>query len=61
MEHVRDLGREADITIRPKAGQLLQFPIPVKRSLNALYGVGLLVPELIIMTGAWIYIRRRSS
>lgn len=53
--------RDADITIRPKAGQLLQFPIPIQKSLNALYGVGLLVPEVLVMIGAWIYLRRRSG
>jgi ABC-type uncharacterized transport system involved in gliding motility auxiliary subunit len=55
------LDREPAITIRPKSGQLLQFPVPIQNSLNALYGIGLLIPELIVMTGAWVWLRRRSS
>ena len=43
------------------AGQLLQFPVPIQRSLNALYGIGLLVPQFLVMTGAWVYLRRRSA
>lgn len=53
--------RDAAITIRPKSGQLLQFPVPIQQSLNALYGVGLLVPELLVMMGAWIWLRRRAG
>jgi hypothetical protein len=53
--------RESEITLRPKAGRLLQFPVPIRRSVNALYGVGLLVPELIVMAGAWVWLRRRSA
>jgi hypothetical protein len=53
--------RESAITLRPKAGRLLQFPVPIQRSLNALYGIGLLVPELLVMAGAWVWLRRRSA
>ena len=53
--------REPEITIRPKSGGLLQFPIPVQSALNALYGIGLLVPELIVLAGAWVTIRRRLA
>ncbi len=53
--------REAEISIRPKSGGLLQFPVPVQTALNALYGVGLLLPELIVMVGAWVWLRRRSA
>ena len=53
--------RESAITLRPKAGPLLQFPVPVQRALNALYGIGLLVPELLVMAGAWVWLRRRSA
>jgi hypothetical protein len=55
------LEREPEITIRPKTGGLLQFAVPVQSALNALYGVGLLVPELIVMVGAWVWLRRRSA
>lgn len=53
--------REPEITIRPKSGALLQFPVPVQSALNALYGIGLLVPQATVMIGAWVYIRRRSA
>ena len=53
--------RESAITLRPKAGRLLQFPVPIQRSLNALYGIGLLVPELLVMAGMWVWLRRRSA
>jgi hypothetical protein len=53
--------QEAAITLRPKTGGLLQFPVPIQTSLNALYGVGLLVPELLVMAGAWVWLRRRSA
>ncbi len=55
------LEREPAITIRPKAGGLLQFPVPVQNALNALYGIGLLVPQAIVMLGTWIWIRRRAA
>ncbi len=55
------LEREPAITLRPKLGHLLQFPVPIQRSLDALYGVGLLVPELLVMAGAWVWIRRRGA
>jgi hypothetical protein len=53
--------REPDITLRPKSGALLQFPIPIQNALNALYGIGLLIPELLVMTGAWVWLRRRAA
>ncbi len=55
------LEREPEITLRPKVGGLLQFPVPVQNALNALYGIGLLVPQLIVMTGAWVWLRRRAA
>ena len=55
------LEREPDITLRPKSGNLLQFPVPIQNALNALYGIGLLVPELLVMTGAWVWLRRRAA
>ncbi len=55
------LEREPEISLRPKSGSLLQFPVPIQNALNALYGVGLLVPELLVITGAWVWLRRRSA
>ena len=55
------LEREPEISIRPKSGGLLQFPIPIQNALNALYGIGLLVPQLIVMTGTWVWLRRRAA
>ncbi|MFP6608439.1 MAG: hypothetical protein VCC19_17850, partial [Myxococcota bacterium] len=55
------LEREPEITLRPKVGGLLQFPVPVQNALSALYGIGLLVPQLIVMTGAWVWLRRRAA
>lgn len=55
------LQREPEISVRPKSGGLLQFPIPIQNALNALYGIGLLVPQLIVMTGTWVWLRRRAA
>jgi len=55
------LEREPEISVRPKSGGLLQFPIPIQNALNALYGIGLLVPQLIVMTGTWVWLRRRAA
>jgi hypothetical protein len=53
------VDREPAITIRPKSGgrQLIQFPVPLQRSMSALYGVGLLIPELLILAGGLIWLR----
>ncbi len=53
--------REAQITLRPKIRDTVQFPMPLENALRTLYGVGLLVPELMLITGAVIWIRRRSG
>lgn len=53
--------READITIRPKATRVIQFPVPIQNSLSALYGVGLVVPELLLLSGGLIWLRRRAA
>lgn len=55
--------REAAITIRPKIGgrQLVQFPVPLETSLRALYGVGLLVPELLLIAGGLVWLRQREA
>jgi hypothetical protein len=55
--------REDLIALHPKSGgrQLIQFPVPLQRSVQALYGVGLLVPELLLMTGGLLWLRSRSA
>jgi hypothetical protein len=53
--------RESRISIRPKAGQLIQFPLPIQNSLRAFYGIGLLVPQLLLMAGGLVWLRRRTA
>lgn len=53
--------REAEITTRPKAGPPLHFPLPIADSLKTLYGVGLLVPELLLVVGGMVWLRRRAA
>jgi len=55
------LREEPKITLRPKAGGLIQFPIPIQNSLKAFYGVGLLVPELLLMGAGIVWLRRRTA
>ncbi len=51
------------ITLRPKSGgrQLIQFPVPIQQSLSALYGIGLLIPQLLLLAGALVWLRNRSD
>jgi len=53
--------REPQITLRPKIRDTVQFPLPVEDSLQMLYGVGLLVPELLLIAGGVVWLRRRSA
>jgi len=53
--------REIDITRRPKVLTPYQTPLPPQSTLQMLYGVGLLVPELLLMAGAVLWLRRRSG
>jgi len=53
---------EPEITQRPKNRPApVQFPIPLSNTLRTLYGVGLLVPELLLITGAIVWLRRRNG
>jgi hypothetical protein len=53
---------EPEITLRPKNRPTpVQFPVPLTNSLRTLYGVGLLVPELLLIAGGIIWLRRRSA
>lgn len=53
--------REPQITLRPKIRDTVQFPLPVEDSLQMLYGVGLLVPEALLIAGGVVWLRRRSA
>ena len=49
------------ITLRPKALPPHQFPLTPQETLRMLYGVGLLVPELLLVAGALAWLRRRAG
>jgi hypothetical protein len=53
--------REPQITLRPKIRSTVQFPLPVQSSLEMLYGVGLLIPEALLIAGGIVWLRRRSA
>ena len=55
------VAREPAITLRPKTGGTLQFPVPLQNSMTAFYGIGLLVPELLLLLGGLIWLKRRSA
>ena len=55
------LERESAITIRPKLRARVQFPLPASDSLQMLYSVGLLMPELLLIAGVCVWSRRRSA
>jgi hypothetical protein len=54
-------ARETEITMRPKAAPPLHFPLPIANSVRTLYGVGMLVPELLLISGGLVWLRRRSA
>lgn len=49
------------ITLRPKSAGLIQFPVPLANSMKAFYGVGLLIPELLLVVGGITWLRQRQS
>ncbi len=49
------------ITLRPKSAGLIQFPVPIQNSMKAFYGVGLLIPELLLIAGGLVWLRQRQS
>lgn len=53
--------RELAITLRPKVLTPDQSPLPPQTTLQMLYGVGLLVPEILLIVGAVVWVRRRSA
>jgi len=53
---------EPEITLRPKIRPPpVQFPVPLTNTLQTLYGVGLLVPELLLIVSGLLWLRRRHS
>jgi ABC-type uncharacterized transport system involved in gliding motility auxiliary subunit len=52
---------EPAVTLRPKIRSTVQFPLPLDDSVQALYGVGLLLPELLLIVGGIIWLRRRNA
>jgi hypothetical protein len=54
-------AQEPEITLRPKVPTPLNFPIPLANTVRALYGVGLLVPELLLVAGGLVWLRRRAA
>jgi gliding motility-associatede transport system auxiliary component len=57
------LAQEPAITLRPKAAVsgALQLPFPVQNTFTMFQGVGLLLPELLLLAGAWSWARSRSA
>jgi hypothetical protein len=56
------LEREPDITLRPKTSiGAMQFPLPLANTLRMFQGLGLLLPELLLIAAAVIWVRRRSA
>lgn len=53
--------REDKITLRPKSLTPDQYPLTPQQSLDMLWGVGLLVPQLCLVAAAWMWVRRRSG
>jgi len=53
--------REEAIALRPKVLTPNQDPFTPQQSLAMLYGVGLLLPELLLAAGAVVWIRRRGA
>ena len=45
--------------MRPKIRPLIQFPLPIRNTLLTLYGVGMLVPEVLLIVGGWVWLSRR--
>jgi ABC-type uncharacterized transport system involved in gliding motility auxiliary subunit len=56
------LEREPDITLRPKASiGAMQFPMPLASTLQTYQGLGLLLPELLLIAGGTLWLRRRAA
>ena len=49
------------ITVRPKTLTPDQYPLTPQQSLDMLYGVGLLIPQICVAAAAFTWWRRRSG
>jgi hypothetical protein len=54
--------RESEITLRPKTGVggRWQFPLPIENTLTMFQSLGLLLPELLLIAAAALWVRTRS-
>jgi gliding motility-associatede transport system auxiliary component len=54
---------ESAIELRPKVAVsgALQLPLPIQNTFTMFQGVGLLLPELLLLAGAWAWARGRSA
>ncbi|MDE0909044.1 MAG: Gldg family protein [Myxococcota bacterium] len=55
------VARTDRITLRPKSAGLIQFPVPIVNSMKAFYGVGLLIPEILVILGGITWLRSRQA
>jgi hypothetical protein len=55
------LRQEPAITLRPKLHTATQFPLPLADTLSTFYGVGLAIPELLLLAGGVVWLRRRNA
>jgi len=53
--------RDSAIALRPKLLTPDQAPLTPGQALSMLYGIGLLLPELLLIAGALVWARRRSA
>jgi hypothetical protein len=56
-------SREADISQRPKVAVSgrMQFALPLQNTLTRFQGLGLLLPELLLIVGAIVWVRTRTA
>ena len=56
-------AREPAITLRPKVAVSgrMQFPIPIQNTFTRFQSLGLLLPELLLIAGALVWVRTRSA
>ncbi len=56
-------SREADISQRPKVAVSgsMQFALPLQNTFTRFQGIGLLLPELLLILGAIVWVRTRSA
>lgn len=57
------LEQQPAITLRPKTGisGRMQFPIPLQNTLTIFQSLGLVLPELLLLAGAMVWVRSRHA